>query len=46
MRSPELVHPVERFDRDRNFGGATGVVTGLQRVADDALVTACGRLDL
>ena len=31
---------VERFDRDRNFGGATGVTAGFQHVADDTLVAA------
>jgi hypothetical protein len=46
FRAPEFVHPVERFDRDRNFGGATGVMTGFQGVADDTLVTAYGGLDL
>jgi hypothetical protein len=46
FRSPEFVHPIERFSRDRNFGSATGVTAGFQCVADDALVAAYGSLDL
>jgi hypothetical protein len=46
LRSPEFVHPVERFDRGRNCGGATGVMAGFQGVADDTLVTPYGGLDL
>jgi hypothetical protein len=32
LRSPEFIHPVERFDRGRNFGGATGVMAPMTRL--------------
>jgi hypothetical protein len=45
LRSPELVHSVERFDGDRNFGRARIVATRFQSIADDALVAADRRFN-